>query len=122
MQKGPWPYFCVILEGDIQVSKIGKGVLGRLSQADWFGDMRSPNALATLITLSNSMLVKISSVDLAAAATASETQSPPGVLPAIKSQESLSLDTFEFFDAALGEGTFGKANDLSEGVFSSSEL
>merc|ERR1712070_159482 len=67
-QSAPWPYFCVILNGAVQVSRIGKGVLGRLTTADWFGDMRSPNALATLNTLSKTLLVKISAVKLAAAA------------------------------------------------------
>merc|ERR1711907_228611 len=67
-QNAPWPYFCVVLSGDIEVSTMRRGVLGRLTTADWFGDMRSPHALATLNTRSDSLLVKITAMDLAAAA------------------------------------------------------
>merc|ERR1712070_1167545 len=67
-QNAPWPYFCVVLSGDIEVSTMGRGVLGRLTTADWFGDMRSPQALATLNTRSDTLLVKITAMNLAAAA------------------------------------------------------
>ena len=108
-ENAPWPYFCVILNGDIQVSKGGKGVLGKLTTADWFGDMRSPNALATLITLSDNLVVKITAEDLAAAARSPDMKLSGKVSSDKPPSEPNQLEHMEFIDATLGEGTFGKA-------------
>ena len=112
-QSAPWPYFCVILNGAVQVSRIGKGVLGRLTTADWFGDMRSPNARATLITLSDSLVVKITAADLAAAAGSPDMKLSGKVSSDKPPSERKQLEHMEFIDATLGEGTFGKARQHS---------
>ena len=116
-ENAPWPYFCVILIGDIQVSKGGKGVLGKLTTADWFGDMRSPNAMATLITLSDSLVFQITAEDLAASARSPDMKLSGDVSSDKPPSEPNQLEHMEFIDATLGEGTFGKATQHSSCQF-----
>lgn len=56
-----YPYCSIILEGKIQVSRHGKGILGEMAKGKWFGNfIRSRLAMATVLTVKDTILAQIS--------------------------------------------------------------
>jgi len=117
-QNDCWPYFCTIVHGRVQVSKTTRGVLGTMSIGQWFGDLKSEVALASVITTEKSLLFLITLDEVQAVRDRmhhdrdlkSTSDCIDQVLQTGRSGggKQPKLSEIEFVDLLIGQGTFGK--------------
>merc|ERR1740117_372589 len=120
-QREPCPYCCIIVEGSVQVSKAKQGILGNMKSGQWFGDLRSPTAMANVMTTENTVFALFTKEHIDAVMSHRHAALVPAMssrclLPepsntheANQSRESINLilDELTFFERNLGRGTFG---------------
>ena len=117
-----WPYFCAIITGKVQVSRTDKGILGEMEAGKWFGHfLRSPVAMATVLSLEKTLISRISSHDFDVACQPnpddegawkrSDKQSEaPRDNTANNSSlyDNLSIDSLKFDTKMIGNGSFAQ--------------
>merc|ERR1712166_665293 len=120
-QQEPWPYCCITVAGSVQVSKAKQGILGSMRTGQWFGDLRSPTAMANVITTEDTVFALITIENLETVIKQRVVVSTPphrqftdtGVASEASSHSEstsagqMSLNDLTFFDSNLGRGTFG---------------
>jgi len=119
-QKQAWPYCCIIASGGVQVSKAKQGILGNMGAGQWFGDLRSPIAMANVMTNADTVFALFAQEDLDAvmnqrlipsqpqgSRTAANCTEAERYKPRRKSCNQPLLNHMTFFNKSLGRGTFG---------------
>ena len=120
-EKDDWPYFCSILQGNVQVrphttsinftrcvqvSRCKQGEMGMMGPGQWFGDLCATSSLAkaTVKTATECLLTIISCRDFDVICT------PPltPMSPKKTTTSNVRLEDIEFMDAEIGSGSFGK--------------
>jgi len=98
-----YPYCSVILEGKIQVSRHGKGILGEMAKGKWFGNfIRSRLAMATVLTVKDTVLAQISYHEYEAISILNQS------IPVPQVKYTVGLEDIRLSAKPLGCGTFAE--------------
>ena len=98
-----YPYCSVILEGKIQVSRHGKGILGEMAKGKWFGNfIRSRLAMATVLTVKDTVLAQISYQEYEAIFILNQS------IPVPQLKYTVGLEDIRLSAKPLGCGTFAE--------------
>jgi len=98
-----YPYCSIILEGKIQVSRHGKGILGEMAKGKWFGNfIRSRLAMATVLTVKDTILAQISYQEYEAIFILNQ------AIPVPQVRYTVGLEDIRLSAKPLGCGTFAE--------------
>jgi len=108
-----WSYFSIILDGTVQVANKARGVLGEMGPGKWFGDFKTPTAMASIICKADTTIARLSTNDFSRATISStyvtHEQSKAATVRVRSLQESkeIHFNQLKMYNV-LGVGTFSK--------------
>jgi len=103
----PWPYFCIILEGTVQVCNSTRGLRGEMGPGKWFGDFKTPRAMATIKCKNNTIIARLSMESFQTANMKHVRRGVSSMAVNLGRMQSIDWEDLQMYNT-LGVGTFSK--------------